>query len=242
MLKYAIISKNEESIKEYEGIIDRIMMPHTIYYDNYSFNGNSKSFKEFCIDHTCSNVFIIEESSLIDSVKLIQDIRNKYELLVAFIVVIDQQKRLNKNAISKEHSFLIDIITDKNLNERLEKDLKDILKIVYNRKKVFAFYEEKVLYSVPFDDILYIEKELNGKKSIIVTKNGSYKTYQSITQIIKKLDESFIKSHQSAIINKKNVKCINCKNNEIVFTNNSNCNLISRNYKKELKNLFAKCE
>lgn len=65
------------------------------------------------------------------------------------------------------------------------------------------------LYSVtliPLDDIIYIQKETNGKKSFIHTKERVYEVNDTVSSLLHKLDYRFIQTHRSHIVNINYIK------------------------------------
>lgn len=88
-----------------------------------------------------------------------------------------------------------------------------------------------------YEDILYIEKERNSKKSIIHTKTDIVYTTKTLTDLEDLLDERFFRTHQSAIINLDNVKMIDPSKNYLLFNNDEKCFYLSRDKKKKLKEL-----
>lgn len=65
------------------------------------------------------------------------------------------------------------------------------------------------LYSVtliPLDDIIFIQKETNGKKSFIHTKERVYEVNDTVSSLLHKLDYRFIQTHRSHIVNINYIK------------------------------------
>ena len=88
--------------------------------------------------------------------------------------------------------------------------------------------------------MIYIEKELKSKKSIIITKYGKFHLFKSLNELEEELDNRFFRSHQSAIVNLDNVERIDFENNVIIFNNDFTCSLLSRSAKKEIKKKHTK--
>lgn len=241
MLSFIILSSNENNRKRYNNIINKTMMNEELYYDVNCFDCINKRFNELCKINSQSTVFIMDDCDDINTIEVVTKIRKEYNLITSFIIIIDKDKKYDILNLASEFSFLIDIIHDEtNKEKQIEKDLKYILGIVYSRKKTLTFFRDKIIYKIPYSDILYIEKEVNGKKCKIVTKKNTYYVSKSLCEIVKELDERFCFSHQSALINIKNVEKIDFDKNKIFFSNDIICTLLSRNNKKELKQIFTK--
>ena len=121
--------------------------------------------------------------------------------------------------------------------EDLKKSLYDALIIalkINSSKECFCFTIKSEIYQIPYDDILYIEKSLNNNSSILVTTKNKYVFRKTISKLEKELNNDFVKTHRSCIVNTKNITKIDFENNLIYF-NDKYINLLSRNNKKILK-------
>lgn len=146
---------------------------------------------------------------------------------------------------NEENNILFNILpvsfVDKTLN--IEKQLNSCLKYsfkVLNYHKSYKFKNNNEIFQIPFEQILYFEKNLNDNSTQLITTEDIYNINKSISKIETELEEeyNFFKTHRSCIVNLDNIKSINFTTNTINF---SNCkiNLISRNKKKALKEKFS---
>lgn len=97
----------------------------------------------------------------------------------------------------------------------------------------------KEVFSVPFNDILFVESTM--KKSVLHTKKGPLTLPLPLYRVRELLPvSSFIQTHRSFIVNTKNISYINkCQDPWIVYFFDSKENAyVSRNYKKEISLLF----
>ena len=100
---------------------------------------------------------------------------------------------------------------------------------------IFTFMYNHVLYRIPYEDINYIEKELQIKRCIIHTIEKDYYIVNSINNINDNLVGMFIKTSQSCIINFMNVRNVDCANNLVYFKNGDTTSLITNKMKKIIK-------
>lgn len=205
MIRYVIVSSKEENIKGYKQIIDKEMMGHDICYRYCIFNNNDKSFKSYCSLKNTSSVFIIDNDDEVNSLEVIETIRNEYKMYFSFIVIIDKNGVLSYEKVKKENSFMIDLLKEDEFS-RLKYDVRYIYNATLTRKKILTVIFDSQIYNLAYEDILYIEKERNSKKSIIHTKTDIVYTTKTLTDLEDLLDERFFRTHQSAIINLDNVK------------------------------------
>ena len=236
MIKFAILSDNK-NIRYYEDIIDKFMMRCDMFYEKISFNDKDKRLNEFLESNSGLTVYIIN-NNLISGVEFLNRLRGKYNDYNSFIIIIDtnDEKSLPCDI---GNDFMIDVIKN-DVCFNLEKDLNSILVYASNQKKCLSVYQDKMMYKIPFSQILYIEKKLNSKKVNIVCKENVFEISKSLIEMEKLLDNRFVKSHQSAIVNLDNIKSIDFYENCIEFINCSKCNLLSRSNKKLLKGMLSK--
>lgn len=236
MIRYVIVSSKEENIKGYKQIIDKEMMGHDICYRYCIFNNNDKSLKSYCSLKNTSSVFIIDNDDEVNSLEVIETIRNEYKMYFSFIVIIDKNGVLSYEKVKKENSFMIDLLKEDEFS-RLKYDVRYIYNATLTRKKILTVIFDSQIYNLAYEDILYIEKERNSKKSIIHTKTDIVYTTKTLTDLEDLLDERFFRTHQSVIINLDNVKMIDPSKNYLLFNNDEKCFYLSRDKKKKLKEL-----
>ncbi len=182
-------------------------------------------------------IFILNDTMLpVRGGSLAKKIRDMCDWDSQIILIID---KINSNL--QNTLLALDYIHINNLNE---KRLISTLMMAYqiqNWQKSYNFYCDKELYQIPYSDIEYFLKHLNTNQTEIVTRNKSYIISKSITKIEKDLENNFnfFKTHQSCIVNLKNVIHIDFANNTIYFKNQQ-IELLSRNKKKELKETLEK--
>ncbi len=81
-------------------------------------------------------------------------------------------------------------------DKRFKKDIRDIVNMEYD-DKIFR-YKDLILF---YKSILYIYRETEERKLVIVTKNGTYRVKMSIKKMLSMLDERFVQCHRSCIMN-----------------------------------------
>lgn len=158
----------------------------------------------------------------------------------------NSQIMLLTNEKSSEHLksrklLMLDTIYIKEMDKRqITTDIKLALHILKQHKD-FKFFYNNEYYQIPYDDILYFEKDLNNNYVSIITIDTVYRIKESIKKIELKLTSVpfFFKTHQSCIVNLQKIIKIDFNANIIYFKKNQT-NLLSRNKKKELKERIEK--
>lgn len=124
-----------------------------------------------------------------------------------------------------------------NLEEELRLSIELILKVKYTKKNIFFCYKGEC-HLIPYDIILYIEKNINDNSSLIVTDKEEICIPKSISVLFDELDKSiFYKSHRSCLINIEKVNSIDYDMGIISF-GDKETNLLSRSNKRVLKDVF----
>lgn len=126
-----------------------------------------------------------------------------------------------------------------NCEENLKESLNYSINIL-NHHKSLNFQYNGELFQIPYNDILFIEKNVEDSYSTIVTKEKKIKIKKMIGTIEEELkdDKRFFRTHRSCIINIANITSIELRDCIINF-GNINTNLLSRDKKSELKNILT---
>ena len=95
--------------------------------------------------------------------------------------------------------------------------------------------------NIEFRHIIYIEKELDSKRCVIKTIYGSQFINKNLNETELLLDNRFIKTSRSMIVNVDYIRKYDMKENKIIFKNGDVSYQISRNKKKELKEYVGIC-
>ena len=169
---------------------------------------------------------------------LAREIRHSGDWTSQMIVATTHEQLKNTTLTSR--MLMLDFISKYyDLEESLKECLKICLNIVETHQSLNFQYNGE-LYQIPYNDILYIEKNVDDPYSTIVTKNKDIEIKRTMSTIEKDLEEDnrFFRSHRSCIINIDNITSIELKNNVINFGNKSTI-LLSRDKKSELKELLS---
>lgn len=232
-----IIYEDEKKFREqYKKLIQKVMLPKKTYYqiieiDNY--NTEAKQKLKFLSGH---KIYLLDiEVPGKNGFDLARAIRNKGDWQSQIIMITNHRKYQKMSYTSK--LLMLDFISkyDENINVKLIDTLEVALEIL-GQKKSFIFTSSGELYQIPYHDILYIEKCLNGNDSTIVTNSDRYNVRDSINHLEEILsdDARFLKTHRSCIVNLNRIKYVDFDQNIIQF-GNKKIDLISRSRRKLLK-------
>ena len=152
----------------------------------------------------------------------------------SIIIFLTGHEELGPAILKKELCFLSFINKFDDSDNRLYNAIQKSL-LMLNKQTRLHFEEKGVIYNISLNDILYITRDSIDRKSIIKTEHNEYRTYKTLLELQKLVDDRFIQTHRACIVNNDRVTSINIPKKVITFDNGIKIDLLSDKYKKELK-------
>lgn len=91
---------------------------------------------------------------------------------------------------------------------QLNTDITKLARILKGPEKLFVKSDHE-LHFIEADNIFFIERDKNKRKSIIYTTNNKYETWESLNELESRLDQTyFFRSHKSYLINLRKIEKI----------------------------------
>ena len=235
MINFIICSNNYEKQKETKEVIVKYMMNYDIDYKYHVFN-NDYEVKNNKISGY--NVYLIDIINN-DSINLVKYIREELDDWNSIIILMSDNQVIDN--IYGKRLFLFDIIyQNKSFNKILIEDLNRIIKNYDHREKCLTFEANRVVKKVDFKSIIMINKEKDSKKCLLTSSYGEYYVTETLSGISKRLDNRFIKTNRSCIVNKDQIIEYDSNKNKITFKNGIVSFNISREQKKNISNYVTK--
>ena len=156
----------------------------------------------------------------------------------SIIIMVSSKNNYEKDIFNTRLMVLDFLYFDNNYKERFIDDMKIAISII-DKHRVFTFKYNRIVYRIPVNEITYIEKEPEIKRCIIHTINNKYCITGTLCFILSQLDDSFVRTHQSCIVNLNNIKKIDLSNNVIIFKNDDKTDMLNIKMKREIKNLVG---
>lgn len=122
---------------------------------------------------------------------------------------------------------------------RLVNDLNIILSKKFDNK-MFSYAGKHVDLKVYFRSILYVYRDANERKVIMVTDSNRFVVGMTINEIFEKLDDRFIFTQRSCIANKDRIQKFDWVNKRFVLDNGDEISKLSKKYKKEVDKVWKK--
>lgn len=186
------------------------------------------------------NIFIFDiEVPGKTGLDLAREIRNNGDWKSPMIMITTHEQ-LKSTAFTSKILMLDFISKFYDCENSLKETLKLSLDIIRSHKSL-NFQCNGELYQIPYEDILFIEKNLEDLYSTIVTRNEKIKIKQMIGTIEEALadDKRFFRTHRSCIINIDNLTSIELSAC-IMHFENIETPLLSRDKKRELKLILGR--
>jgi len=139
------------------------------------------------------------------------------------------------------HIEALDYISKENLqkmSDGIRNSLDTIMsrinnRIVDDRSNAFAVKQGDIIRYIAVSDIYYFETSVGSHRIIMNTENEKVSFIGSLSDIEKRLGKSFIRTHDSYLVNTDKIESIDTKHNRILLLGGMSC-LISRKMKKEI--------
>ncbi len=231
MINFVIIDKNISFQKIIKTIIFKIMNNLNQEYKIYFY----KEINQIPQLEEQPKIYILDIDSLgLEAFEFAKKIR-KYDFQ-SFIF-------LNTNYSSKffqkiyRELIMISGVIDYENNYRV---LYDFLSLIVKKlsNNCLKIKSNNILYKINLDKILYITKEKDNHRILIVTDNNHYSIFSTLKDIFNSLDDRFIYSHRACIVNTDRIIFVDKNMRTITFDNNIEINLLSFRSIKDIQNKF----
>lgn len=235
MLNFVICEDEPILLKKYANEIDKFMMRYDMDYKCHTFVGYDERWKKYAKKEDGFKIYLLDiktaNGSGLDAARLI---REEYDDWVSMIIIITAHNEYKYEALEKR-LMLVDFISKlSNFEERLKTALTRCIKNYDNRQKTLKYTYKNNIYNIDLKQIICIEKEFDNKRCVIRTATNTYPIPGTLSTIMKKLDDRFIKCYRNIIINLDQIEKYKIKEGTIIFKNGQTINNISRNQKKEI--------
>lgn len=124
---------------------------------------------------------------------------------VLIVYVTSHENHMQESFLVRPFRFLIKPI----LVEQFETCFKEAYEEIITEDAYFRYSYKRIKHKISIKEILYFKS--NRRKVTIVTANGSFETYEklnTIEQSLKECKASFLRVHQSFLVNYKHVESL----------------------------------
>lgn len=238
MINFIIYEDEEYFCDLYESVIHKFMGNSNDQYKIAKFSEYNEEFMKFVKNLTGQNIYIFDiEVKGKSGLDLAREIRSFKKTMDDQIIIATAHQDLVQNAYHKK-ILMVDFISKfDSLEERLTLCFREIYEI-FNNNKFLSFKQDSEIVRIPYNDILFIEKDTSDECLYIETKNDRYKYKGNITKIenILKHDKRFFKTHRSCLINTFKITKIN-PSIPVIYFGKKYTNCLSRDKRRELEEI-----
>lgn len=235
MLNFIIYEKSEKLRDRYFSVIDKFIGESKIAYEIIEIKKYTKEeiLKLKGIDG--SKIYLLDvEMPLKSGLDFAKEIRETGDWESQLIMVTSHENLRNYDY---QRKILMLAFVSKlfDLEEQLLESIRIAHKILTSRESL-KFQKNNEFYSIPFNEVLFIEKEQEEVYCHIETKEEKYITNKTLTGFnnLLKCDPRFIRTHRNYIINTYNIRYVDFDDLVVKFDNDKIA-FVSKNYKKKLK-------
>ena len=198
------------------------------YFTRYNSN-----LEKIITDNTIRKIYImdIELDNSISGIQIAKKIRNDdWESEILFITSHDKMFETVYRSIYEVFDF---IEKYHDMSIRLENDLEVIFKKNFDNK-MFVYSNRYFDLKIYYRSILYIYREKDERKLVIVTDTNKFKVGLTIIEILDLLDGRFKQCHRACIINRDRVNKYDWNNGYFMLDTKEEVDMLSKKYKKEV--------
>ena len=235
MIKYIIIDDEISEINRVEKLINTVTFKTESEYEIKKFSKYNAELGKEIKDTSVPKVYLIDieldkHKSGLDIAREIRE--NDWDSEIIIITNHDRMFETVYKTIYKVFNFIEKF---DNMEARLAKDLKTIIRKTDDKKK-FCFTNNKISMQIYLKDIMYIYRDTVERKLVIVTTNNKYFVSMTLQTLLTKLDSRFIQVHRACIVNDERVRVYNWNEGYFELDNTEKVFMLSKSFRKGDKN------
>lgn len=236
MINFILCDDNDYVRELNERMISRVAMPYDFNYTINSFDRYNIKLKNLINTPSDIKIYILDlelpNKSGLDIAKEIRKV--DWDSIIIILTSHDELEL----SILKQRLLILDFISK---FDNYEKRIEEVINMVIEKidtKKIISFKSQKELHHVKLDNVMYVFKDNETDKTTIVTVDGEYPVRDPLSSIADKLDSRFYQTHRACYVNLDKIESVDFKNSIVYFNNDTSIAYLSRNYKKELRDLL----
>lgn len=233
MLQFYIYEDDLKFRKQMEQMIDKIMIQNN---EAYQIDWNLSLEKEI-FQQGIKTIYVIDIDSLGERAFSIAHKIRKTDLN-SFLVFHTNYIEDRLNQITHLELMCSLVINDEKGMQRFSK----LIRLILNQTQFLVIQSNSVIYRFRMNDILYIMSEKMNHHILIVTNDMKVSVVGSLSKIKKSLNDYFVYSHRSCLVNINRVKLIDKNRKILKFNNGMELDVFSyrriKDMQNELKNIL----
>lgn len=233
MLRIAVCDDNVVLCSQLENSISEILRNCNIDFNIVIFYTGEKFYETVQKDYF-DVVFLDIELNTVNGIDIADAIRNECgNNTIQIIYISAKQKYVMQLFRTRPIDFLLKPFS----YDDVSRVIQECIKIIDFENKVFEFQKGKIIYRIPYKDILYFESD--NRIVNIVTFKETHKFYGTLASVKNSSKYDFVFIHKSFLINYQYIKKIEY---EQITMANDKVLPISQSRRKEVRAYFFELE
>ena len=233
VIKFVVVDDEERCLNDVKDIIRDVTFNLNEEVRIETFTKYSKKLEKEINNVSERKIYILdiqldEKFSGIQIAEMIRSV--DWESEIIFMTYHDKMFETVYRKVYEVFSFIEKFY---DFRERLKKDLKTILKKNCDNK-LFVYQSRNVDLKIYLKNILYIYRDKEERKVVIVTDNNKFTVGLGVQEILDFLDSTFAIVHRACIVNKTRVQKYHWTDKYFVLDTGEEVNMLSKKYKKEV--------
>lgn len=235
MVKIIIVEDDKAVQEQIKQVVRKISIQKDINLDIAYFSKYDNNLQKELENTLYPKIYVmdIELENSISGIEIASKIReNDWDSEIIFVTCHDNMFESVHRQILEVFDFIEKF---QNMAERLEKDFNKIISKKVD-KKMLNIKGKHVDVSIYMKNILYILRDKEERKSIIYTDTDqvNFKVNYSLTELLNLLDDRFVQTHKSCLVNKERMVERNYAKGYFVLNNGEKVEYLSKKYRKEI--------
>lgn len=227
MIKFVVVDDEEKEIEKVKTLIYEIVPNAKVL----SFSKISSELKSEIHNMDEHKIYVLDiqlanKVSGITIAKLIREV--DWESEIIFITNHDKMFESTHRSVYEVFEFIEKF---HEFDKKFKKAVKAILKRNFDNK-MFKYNANNVELNLYYRAILYIYRDTEERKLVIVTPTNKYKVSMTIKEMLEYLDDRFVQCHRSCIVNKNRVELKNYKEGYFVLDTGDKVYMLSKMNRK----------
>lgn len=239
MIKIIVVDDDTKMHETVRHIIRKVIFSYETEVKIINYTKIEKHLEDEIKDMTYHKIYLldIELANNASGIQVAKKIREKdWDSQIIFMTNHDKMFETVYRSVYQVFDF-IEKFHD--FDVRLENDLNAILSMNFDNK-MFSYSGKNIDLQVYLKSILYIYRDTNERKVIMVTDNNSFVVGMPVNEIYEKLDDRFIFTQRSCIANKDRIQKFDWINKEFILDTGVRVKKLSKKYRKEIDKIWKK--
>ena len=230
MIKIILVSSDKNHYSAVRRVVSDLNFQYESDIEFLQFGSISDSLKKEICNLTCKKVYILNvklcnENFVFNLAKFIRKCDWNSEIILVKgqdFILAENWQRFHK---------LFDVV---NLKEKtLGQDIRMICNHNLEGGKL-NYRNRDINLNIYYDNILYVYRDTQSRKLVIITENGLYNINMDLKDIFKLLDGRFRQVHQSCIVNTSRTEKFDWPHNKFILDTGDEINMLSKHYRNNI--------